>query len=66
MYNISKVISRDGKSIGKVTGGERHCQMDGCTGMRIGVRWNDGKLTFPCTKGMSIVKQGGKEVWKIE
>jgi hypothetical protein len=52
------VISRDGKHIGKTTGGERQCAMEGCRGIRIGVRWDDGQLTYPCTKGMDF---DGKE-----
>lgn len=41
------------KPTGKTTGGTRHCGLEGCTGKRIGVRWEDGKLTWPCTKGMN-------------
>lgn len=52
-----KVVSRDGKLIGKTTGSDRRCQLSGCNGLRIGVRWPKGKprVTFPCTKGMSYV-----------
>lgn len=46
------VLSRDGRLTGKTTGGQRQCQMEGCTGSRIGVRWKDGTLTYPCTHGM--------------
>ena len=46
------VVTWDGEEVGEATGGEYHCQMSGCTGMRIGVRWQDGALTYPCTKGM--------------
>lgn len=63
--NITSVLSRDGKSIGTLTGGERHCQMEGCTGRRLGVRWKNGKLSFPCSKGMDVVKRGKNEVYKI-
>jgi hypothetical protein len=55
------VVSRDGKKKGKTTGGCYRCRMDGCPGLRIGVRWEDGKLTFPCSKGMIRNKKG----WKI-
>ena len=57
------VISRDGISKGKTTGGERCCSMEGCTGRRLGVRWQDGKLTWPCTKGMSFDTR--EQVWKL-
>jgi len=62
---ITKVISRDGKTFGRTTGGERHCQIEGCKGTRLGVLWSDGKLTFPCTKGMDIVQKDKTEFYKI-
>jgi hypothetical protein len=40
------------KATGKTTGGTRNCQMEGCNGIRIGVRWPDGHMTWPCSKGM--------------
>jgi len=65
MFNIGdkdvKVVSRDGKETGHTTGSTRRCQMDGCLGRRLGVRWPDGKVTFPCTKGMVAREQS----WKI-
>jgi hypothetical protein len=51
------VVSRDGKRIGKVVG-TRRCQLAGCTGRCVGVRWSDGKLTRPCSKGMQVRKSG--------
>lgn len=56
------VISRDRTEIGYTTGARRRCTMAGCTGIRIGVRWNDGKITFPCSKGMS---HDGKRTYKL-
>ena len=55
---LKKVVSRDGKRTGIPTGSTRVCQLAGCTGRRIGVRWNDGKLTYPCSKGMRWSPQG--------
>ena len=59
------VVSRDGKLEGVTTGSFRRCKLEGCNGMKIGVRWPrvNGKVqtTFPCTKGMS----GGDDWWKI-
>lgn len=46
------VLSRDRKLRGVLTGGSRRCQLEGCTGRKLGVRWPDGKITWPCTKGM--------------
>lgn len=46
------VLSRDGRHKGKTTGAKFHCRLHGCTGMRITVRWSDGKITHPCSKGL--------------
>jgi len=43
---------------GVTTGGERPCTMEGCPGKRIAVRWPDGRLTWPCTKGMNRLENG--------
>ena len=40
---------------GNTTGGTRTCTIEGCRGVRVGVRWGDGKLTWPCTEGMHKV-----------
>jgi len=53
-----KVRSRDGKQSGVCTGSSRPCRLEGCTGLRIGVRWGDGKVTYPCTKGMWFSPKG--------
>lgn len=39
---------------GFTTGSYHNCQMDGCNGVRLSVKWPDGKHTFPCTKGMEL------------
>lgn len=66
----TKVVSRDGKIKGKTTGSCNHCRLEGCNGLRLGVRWSDGKLTFPCTKGMEVTVKATKDgkqsiTWKI-
>lgn len=43
---------------GVTTGGERYCTLEGCPGRRIAVRWPDGHLTWPCTKGMNRLADG--------
>jgi hypothetical protein len=43
------ITSRDGKEKGQATGTVRRCMLEGCGGIRIGVRWPDGKLTWPCS-----------------
>ena len=35
----------------------RVCQMEGCTGHRMHVRWGDGKVTYPCTKSCESVSR---------
>lgn len=59
-----KILSRDGKHLGTTTGGTRKCSMEGCSGERIGVRWDDGKLTFPCTRGMHWNEK--RKAWQIQ
>lgn len=56
----TKVIAKDGAE-GTLTGSTSDCQLTGCRGLRLYVRWSDGKLTKPCTKGMQM-KEG---VWHI-
>jgi hypothetical protein len=53
------VYSADGKERGLTTGGMRLCSMEGCTGIRLDVKWPDGKRTRPCSKGLKDAE--GKE-----
>ena len=46
------VLSSDGKNKGRLIGGSRRCPLEGCMGKQLSVRWDDGDLTWPCTKGM--------------
>jgi len=55
------VVARDGELKGALTGGIYHCRLEGCTGRRLGVRWPDRRVTFPCTEGMEWT---GRR-WKI-
>jgi len=48
----SVLFSRDRKLKGHTTGGFRLCRLEGCGGLRIGVRWPDKKITWPCSKGL--------------
>ncbi len=45
------VLSRDGGKKGEVIG-TRRCQLEGCGGTAVIVRWPDGKRTHPCLKGL--------------
>lgn len=63
-YEIDTLLSRDGKKIGYIRSWDgHHCTMEGCTGRRICVRWQDGTVTYPCSKG--IESTGTPGVWKI-
>jgi len=66
MLNLPKgtpVVNRDGSQSGKTTGGERLCrQVEGCTGVQVAVRWPDGRLTWPCSRGMDHRTDGS---WRI-
>jgi len=53
-----KIWARDKELAGKPTGAQRRCQLEGCLGRRIGVRWPDGRITWPCSKGMLFSKTG--------
>lgn len=46
------IFSRDGKQKGRVVGKGKPCTLEGCRGWRYPVRWPDGKLTWPCSKGL--------------
>jgi len=60
---MQTVLSRDGKHRGVLTGGTRRCQLAGCNGIRYCVRWEDGKHTWPCSKG---IKEIDEQTWQIE
>ena len=56
-----RVYPSDGAGYGTLTGGRMPCRMEGCGGMKLGVRWPEGKLTYPCNRGMDFVKGS----WRI-
>ncbi len=58
------VLNRTGKMDGKVVGSSR-CQLEGCSGLRLHVRWRDGKLTKPCSKGMQHIPGVNPPTWRI-
>jgi hypothetical protein len=67
-YLPKYILDRDGNLKGQPTGSIRPCNLEGCGGRRIGVRWpkeegkKRAKITFPCTKGMKTVSDS---VWQI-
>lgn len=56
------VLSRDGAKKGETTGSQYRCSMDGCTGLRVVVRWSDGKVTRPCSKGLRTLADGSLQI----
>jgi hypothetical protein len=62
MKKGTKIWNREGSEAGEATGGNR--KFCGCCGSysRVGVRWPDKSLTFPCLRGM---KGKGKKNMQI-
>lgn len=56
LFNIKFVINSDGTRKGHVVG-SRRCQLICCRGQCLGVRWPDGRLTWPCTMGMKSMSE---------
>ena len=53
------MLSSDHKTIGVILNNDAGpCHMEGCTGRRQYVRWEDGSVTFPCTKGCTCIATG--------
>lgn len=48
----SKVWNREHSEFGVPTQTVQKCRLDGCPSIRVGVRWPDGALTWPCMRGM--------------
>lgn len=62
MKNGTKVLSRDGKFVGAATGSTHSCRMEGCRGQRVTVKWEDGKITHPCSDGMKYLPDGSVQI----
>ena len=61
-YDVgTPVQASDGKLTGSICGRGFHCRLESCSGLRIPVRWPDGRRTYPCTKGMFYIKG----TWRI-
>lgn len=55
----AKMLSRNGQMVGQILNmHSRPCTMEGCTGVRIHVKWPDGKSTYPCSKGCREISPG--------
>lgn len=58
----TKVISRTGLHTGRTTGATRRCQLEGCRGERVVVKWDDGRISYPCLKGMDTLPDGSLKI----
>lgn len=58
----TQVYSHDATEVGAATGSTHHCRMEGCTGRRVTVKWPDGKVTHPCTKGLTTREDGAFQI----
>jgi hypothetical protein len=56
------VWSASGAQRGERTGGWRSCQLAGCRGVQVAIRWPGGKITYPCTRGLVLRPDGD---WQI-
>jgi len=59
----TRVYARHTKSAkGITTGGLFLCRLEGCGGTRVAVRWPNGRITFPCLKGMEVQQDGSLRI----
>lgn len=49
-----KVFPRTDKFPGVTTGTFRRCQLEGCSGIRVGVKWGNNNITWPCSKSLEL------------
>lgn len=56
MENYKYMLSRDGNEKGTIINlNSRKCPMEGCRSFRASVRWENGKITYPCLAGTKHV-----------
>jgi hypothetical protein len=60
-YVGRKLYSRDGADCGVVTN-TSDCNLSGCGGTRLHVKWADGKRTYPCAKGCGENEDGSLQI----
>lgn len=55
----TKIFAPKGcRMVGRSTGTFRTCPLEGCRGLRVGVRWSNSRLTWPCIEGMEPCRGG--------
>ena len=62
--NTKKImLSRDGKEKGRIINENSYqCRLEGCRGWRMSVRWDDGKLTYPCSHGTKSIDENTYQI----
>jgi hypothetical protein len=61
-FQGKRVVSTTGSERGVATGSTYRCRMEGCNGMRVATKWEDGKTTHPCSKGMVFLTDGSMQI----
>lgn len=56
------LYNSNGKEHGIIVGGGDRCTMEGCSGARVSVRWPDGSLTRPCSRGLIVRRDGALQI----
>ena len=46
-------IGKSKRPVGCTTGATRHCRLAGCSGVRMVVKWENGRVTYPCVEGVA-------------
>lgn len=57
MEDIKFIINSGGNEIGKVLYFGHPCELEDCNGALFSVKWADGEVTFPCSKGLEILDE---------
>lgn len=52
-------VGSDYESVsGEIRGASLRCPLGGCNGIRVIVRWPDGHMTRPCSRGLQEIGPG--------
>lgn len=56
------LLSRNAQHRGRITGATARQCFEGCRGLRLAVKWEDGTQSFPCTKGLTTAEGGELQI----
>jgi len=59
---MKKIYSRDGTEEGIVLGETSRPCFEGCCGTRLAVRWEDKRITYPCSHGIVSRPDGSEQI----